>query len=209
MKKFLVLATALLLTACASYDVQQAMRPDNRNIDPKLPNMEAIFETGKALETNGATAASGASAATSVQLNNEFATLFRREVEKNLINEDGPVKGKLVLEPIFVDVDNNVAWALTAFLLGIPQLFGVPGSSMTSKWELELNVLDKNGKRIARYSADVENTEYEALYYGYSNLHPITSNLRKAAIFEGYKKALDNVIKQLQADIPTLSTKLK
>lgn len=205
MKKFLVLVTALLLTACASYDLQQAMRPDNRNIDPKLPNMEAIFEAGKALETSGTTAASGTSTSASVQLNNEFATLFRREVEKNLINEDGPVKGKLILEPVFADVDRNMAWAVTAIPLFIPPLLGAPIESLTSKWELELNVLDKNGKRIARYSAEADNTEYSALYWGYTN----TSEYRKAAIFEGYKKALDDVIKQLQADIPTLSAKLK
>jgi len=201
MKKFLVLATALLLTACASYDLQQAMRPDNRNIYPKLPNMEAIYEVGKASDTD---VKAGTSGSASVQLNNEFATLFRREVEKNLINEDGSVKGKLVLEPIFLKNDYNKAWG-AAYILIIPGFLGWPGGSWTSKWELELNVLDKNGKRIARYSAEAENTEYNALYWGYeSGLETL-----RAAVFEGYKKALDDIIKQLQADIPTLSAKLK
>lgn len=203
MKKFLVLAIALLLTACAGYDLQQAMRPSNRNIYPKLPNMEPIFEAGKALETSGTTAASGTSTSTSVQLNNEFATLFRREVEKNLINEDGPVRGKLILEPVYFKREYNTAWIFpSAFSLYILNLLGMPAGSDTSKWELELNVLDKNGKRIKRYSAEAENTEYLAAYWG-------TYNPYQAAVFGGYKKALDDIIKQLQADIPTLSAQLK
>ena len=65
--------------------------------------------------------------------------------------------------------------------------------------------MDKNGKRIARYSAEEENTEYAALYWGYDYPYEVG----RAAVFEGYKKVLDNLIKQLQADIPTLSAKLK
>lgn len=201
--KVTILSLGMLLSACATYDLQQAMRPDNRNIYPKLPNMEPIFEAGKALDNNSS--ATGANT-TSVQLNNEFATYFRREVEKNLIDEDGPVKGKLVLEPIFVKATENGGWTLTVFPgFFIPNLFGVPMDSWTAKWELELNVLDKNGKRIARYSAEEENTEYLAAYWGYATL-PET---RKAAVFEGYKKTLDNLIQQLQNDIPSLSAKLK
>ena len=199
MKK-LFLLFCIALTGCASYDVQQGMRPDSRSIAQKLPNMESIFETGKSLDTNSVTSGSGSS---SVQYNNEFATIFRREVEQNLINEDGPIKGKLVLEPIFVKNEENGWWMLTIFPgYFIPNLFGVPMTSGTAKWELELNVLDKNGKRIARYSGEAEDTEYLAAYWGYSNPHT-------AATFNGYKKALDNVIEQLKNDIPTLSKKLK
>lgn len=200
MKKIILLSLCLFLGACAGYDLQQAMRPESRNIYQKLPNMEPIFEAGKALETDTKTGTSGT---TSVQLNNEFATLFRREVEKNLINEDGPVKGKLVLEPVYFKREYNTAWILpSAFSLYILNLLGMPAGSDTSKWELELNVLDKNGKRIKRYSAEAENTEYFAAYWG-------TYNPYQAAVFEGYKKALDDIIKQLQADIPTLSAQLK
>ena len=109
MKKFLVLATALLLTACAIYDLQQAMRPENRNIYEKLPNMEPIFEVAKGLETD---TKKGTSGTTSFQLNNEFATYFRREVEKNLIDETGDVKGKLVLEPVYFKTDINGMWTV-------------------------------------------------------------------------------------------------
>ncbi|MBQ4472491.1 MAG: hypothetical protein II942_04555 [Alphaproteobacteria bacterium] len=197
--KVAILGLGMLLSACASYDMQQAMRPDNRNIYPKLPNMEPIFEAGKASNAD-----SGTPATTSVQLNNEFATYFRREVEKNLIDEYGPIKGKLVLEPIFVKRDYNMAWRFPNILI-VPMLLGCPMTSYTTEWELELNVLDKSGQRIKRYSAEVENTEYEALYWGYKD----GIEALRAATFEGYKKALNNLIQQLQADIPSLSAKLK
>ncbi len=192
MKK-ITLFLMFLLIGCASYDLQQNMRPDNRFFTKKLPNMEPIFETGKSLDTN----------IISVQNNSEFSTLFRREVEKNLINSDGPVKGKLVLDPVYFEVDTNNAWLFTLYpLLFIPPSLGVPLHSNTSKWELELNVIDKNGKRIARYSSEATDTEYYAAYWGVKNTY-------EAAAFKGYKKALNNVIEQLQNDIPELSNKLK
>ena len=191
MKNF-ILSLVFLLASCANYDLQQAMRPNNRFIYTKLPHMESIFETGKSLDTDIA----------SIQNNSEFATLFRREVEENLVNSDGPIKGKLVLDPVYIEADQNNAWIFTVFLWLIPPVIGVPVHSNTSKWELELNVLDNNGKRIARYTGEAENTEYYAAYWGYKNTFT-------AAVFNGYKKALDSVITQLQNDIPTLSAKLK
>ena len=192
MKKGLLFAV-LLLAGCASYDLQQAIRPDNRQFTKKMPNMEAILETGMALGSD----------VTSIQSNNEFATLFRREVEKNIANIDGPIKGKLILNPVFVETKQNSAWLFTLYpLLFIPPSLGVPLYSNTSNWELELNVLDKNGNRIARYTGEGSDTEYYAAYWGYSNTYT-------AATFEGYKKALNDVITQLQNDIPTLTAKLK
>lgn len=192
MKKF-ILFFIFLLASCASYDLQQAMRPNNRYIYTKLPHMESIFETGKSLDTG----------ISSIQSNSEFATLFRREVEENLVNSDGPIKGKLVLDPVYFEENQNSAWLFTLYpLLLIPHVLGVPLYSNTSKWELELNVLDKNGKRIARYTGEAEDTEYYAAYWGYKNTFT-------AAVFNGYKKALDSVITQLQNDIPILSAKLK
>lgn len=196
MKKFILLFIGLLLSACASYDIQQEMRPNDRSVVQKLPNLEPIFETGKILSSD--------LDMTNVQHNSEFATLFRREIEKNLVNVNGSVKGKLILEPIFIKEKKNGWWVLTAFPgYFIPNLFGVPLISWTAKWELELNVLDKNGKRIARYSGEAEDTEYAKLYKGGY------SNPRTAAVFKGYKKALDSIIKQLGNDIPVLSGKLK
>ena len=195
MKKIL-LCLCLFVSACATYDVQEAMRPADRAIDSKLPNMEPIFEIGKASDTK-----SGDSDTASIQSNNHYATLFRREVEMNLINENGPIKGKLVLEPVF-EKSTPSAWSIGIFFSYIPSLFGAPILGTTFEWELELNVLDKNGKRIARYLAQAKDTEYTALYYGYTNSY-------EAAALESYKKALDDIIKQVQADIPKLSAKLK
>ena len=201
MKKIcLFLSFAILLGGCASYDLQNAMRPDNRRFEQKLPNMEAIFETGKSVVSD--TSVSNINI-TSVQLNNEFATFFRREVEKNLINMNGPIKGKLVLDPVYFENKPNNAWLFTLYpLLFIPPALGVPLNSYTAKWELELNVFDKKGKRIARYSGEGSDTEYLAAYWGWKDPYTV-------AAFESYKKALDKIILQLQNDIPLLSAKLK
>lgn len=199
MKK-LFLSFVILLASCASYDLQNAMRPDNRGFYQKLPNMEPLFEIGKSIDSY--TSVSGINH-TNIQLNNEFATLFRREVEKNLVDMNGSVKGKLVLDPVYFENKANNAWLFTLYpLLFIPPALGVPLNSYTAKWELELNVLDKNGKRIARYSGEAEDTEYLAAYWGWEDPYTV-------AAFEGYKKALNKIIIQLQNDIPILSAKLK
>lgn len=199
-KLYLFLSFIILLTGCASYDLQEAMRPNNREFYPKLPNMESLFETGKSV--NIYTSASNINT-TSIQLNNEFATLFRREVEKNLIDMNGSIKGKLVLDPVYFENEPNNAWLFTLYpLLFIPPALGVPLNSYTAKWELELNVLDKNGKRIARYSGEAEDTEYLAAYWGWEDPYTV-------AAFESYKQALNKIIIQLKNDIPTLSAKLK
>lgn len=201
MKKFIsFLSFVILLNGCASYDLQNAMRPDDRGFYQKLPNMEPLFETGKSLDSYTSISTTNA---TSTQLNNEFATLFRREVEKNLVDMNGSVKGKLVLDPVYFENKPNNAWLFTLYpLLFIPPALGVPLNSYTAKWELELNVLDKTGKRIARYSGEAEDTEYLAAYWGWEDPYTV-------AEFESYKKALNKIIIQLQNDIPTLSIKLK
>ena len=201
MKKFYSVSSFLiLLGSCASYDLQNAIRPDNRRFEQRLPNMEALFETGKSVASD--TSGSNINI-TSVQLNNEFATLFRREVKKNLINMNGPIKGKLVLDPVYFENKPNNAWLFTLYpLLFIPLALGVPLNSYTAKWELELNIFDTKGKRIARYSGEGMDTEYLAAYWGWKDPHIV-------AAFESYKKALDKIIQQLQKDIPSLSAKLK
>lgn len=200
MRKLYIFLFVFLLYGCASYNLQNAMRPDDRGFYQKLPNMEPLFETGRSVDSY--TSVSNINT-TSVQLNNEFATLFRREVEKNLIDMNGSVKGTLVLDPIYFENEPNNAWLFTLYpLLFIPPALGVPLNSYTAKWELELNVLDKNGKRIARYSGEAEDTEYLAAYWGWKDPYTV-------AAFESYKKALNKIIMQLQNDIPTLSAKLK
>ena len=199
MKKICLLLL-LLLSACASYDLQNAMRPNARGFYQKLPNMEPLFEMGRSLDSYASASTTNMA---SMQLNNEFATLFRREVEKNLVDMNGSVRGKLVLDPVYFENKPNNAWLFTLYpLLFIPPALGVPLNSYTAKWELELNVLDKTGKRIARYSGEAEDTEYMAAYWGWED--PYT-----AAAFESYKKALNKIIIQLQNDIPMLSIKLK
>ena len=200
MKNLYIFLFVFLLYGCASYNLQNAMRPDDRGFYQKLPNMEPLFETGRSVDSY--TSVSNINT-TSVQLNNEFATLFRREVEKNLIDMNGSVKGTLVLDPIYFENEPNNAWLFTLYpLLFIPPALGVPLNSYTAKWELELNILDKNGKRIARYSGEAEDTEYLAAYWGWKDPYTV-------AAFESYKKALNKIIMQLQNDIPTLSAKLK
>lgn len=200
MKKLYSFLFVFLLYGCASYDLQNAMRPNDRGFCQKLPNMEPLFEMGKSVDSY--TSVSNINT-TSVQLNNEFATLFRREVEKNLIDMNGSIKGTLVLDPVYFENKPNNAWLFTLYpLLFIPPALGVPLNSYTAKWELELNVLDKNGKLIARYSGEAEDTEYWAAYWGWKDPYTV-------AAFESYKKALNKIIIQLQNDIPTLSAKLK
>lgn len=194
MKK-IVLFFIFLLTGCATYDLQNAIQPSMRVSYPKLPNLEPVFEAKKYVDIKTVMKN------TDAQSSNGFATLFKREAETNLADTGGESKGKLVLTPIFFENRENTGWLKTPMLIITPAL-GVPTDSYTAKWELELSVLDKSGKQIARYSANAEKTEYKAAYWGWENP-------RTAATFESYKTALDSVIKQLQNDIPQLSAKLK
>lgn len=189
MKKVICMVFVLLLTACQSYPINLAIKPETRK-NLNFPNLEAIFEAN---ENN----VRGVSLdETKIKNNTPFAMLFYREIEKNVVMHGGEKKGSIILTPVLHTHEPNLRWPFaSAITLHIPNIFGMPESSHTSFCELELRIVDKNGKLIKAYNADSELTKYTAAYWGYYPQDTIN-----AALYGSYKEALNKLMQQMNND---------
>ena len=189
MKKVICIIFALLLTACQTYPINLAIKPEARE-NLNFPNLEAIFEAN---ESN----VSGVSIdETKIKNNTPYAMLFYREVEKNVVVHDGDKKGSIILTPVLHTQEPNLFWTIfNAITLHTPAILGIPEASYTSFCELELRIVDKNGKLIRAYNADSVVTKYAAAYWGYYPKDGVN-----AALYGSYKETLNKLMQQMNND---------
>lgn len=201
MKKICIFFNIIILLTicgCKSFYVNQAIKAQDRNFEIKLPKLEPIFEN----ETEVKYWKPGEKI---VRENSPWATLFYREIEKNLVNPYGTSEGYIVLRPIIHSIEIS-GWgyywlsACTAFSIN---LLGVPNNSYTSITELEAEILNIKGELIKKYSAEQSSTEYVALWWGY-DFHSGAN----AAMYASYTKALSSIINQINEDKEYLKNKL-
>lgn len=189
MKKFICIAFVLLLTACHTYPINLAIRPEIRE-NLNFPNLEPIFEANE-INVKGVSLDE-----TKIKNNTPFAMLFYREVEKNIVMHNGDKKGSIILTPVLLQQEPNLFWIFfNAVTLHIPAIFGIPEASYTSFCELELRIVDKNGKLIKSYNADSEVTKYAAAYWGYYPKDGVN-----AALYGSYKETLSKLMQQMNND---------
>lgn len=189
MKRVICLVFVLLLIACQTYPINLAIKPEVRK-NLNFPNLEPIFESNE-------NSVRGVSLdETKIKNNTPYAMLFYREIEKNVVRHDGEKQGSIILTPVLHTHEPNVGWTLvSALTLHIPNIFGMPEASHTSFCELELRIVDKNGKLIRAYNADSIVTKYTAAYWGYYPQDTIN-----AALYGSYKETLTKLMNQMNND---------
>ena len=209
MKKLITLmCTMSLLSGCSTFYLNQGMKAPNRGFDDKLPNLEAVFSNEESLKNF-------TSEDNFVQVNNPMANRFYREVETNLIDEydEGEKKGYLVLKPIISTAGFNSKRVLYIFLgvfTGfVAPLLGAPIDVIEGFSELELRVLNSNGKLVKKYSAEASVKNKLGVYYGgCDSLASQGKNCFDKASWEAYEKALGDIIEQVYRDRNYLRKKL-
>lgn len=189
MKKLICMMFVLLLTACQTYPINLAIKPETRE-NLNFPNLEAIFEANE-------NSVRGVSLdETKIKNNTPYAMLFYREIEKNVVMHGGEKKGSIILTPVLHTIEPNMGWTyLSIGTMYIPNLLGMPIGSYTSFCELELRVVDKNGRLIRAYNSDSVTTKYSAAYWGY-----YFKDAANAAMYGSYKETLSNLIEQMNND---------
>lgn len=202
MKKLLaILFSAVYFCACASvppFYINQGMKAKERGFSDRLPNLEAIYENEGELK-NFSTKDSF------VQVNTPRANKFYREVEKNLIDITTDKKGYIVLKPTITATDANcdtinkddVQHALLAiYTLGILALLDIPKTKIKAFCELEIRILNNDGKLIKKYSSE----ESAELVSSPQHSCNVKSNCCDRVTWEAYENALTDILEQIYND---------
>lgn len=200
MKRILLIVFAIIyLSGCRSFYINQAIKAPDRQYTEKLPTLEPVFENEQEVKH-------WIPGEKLVRENSHWATLFYREVDKNIINSNGSQQGYIVLRPIIHQQQvTGGGWTLLSLCtLYLPNFIGMPFASNTAFSELELDILNKNGELIKRYSAESEDTEYVAMWWGYNEI-----NAPNAAMYNSYRNSLGDLVKQVMNDREYLIQQLK
>lgn len=204
MKKLFTLLLCILLSGCKTtpFYINQAMKAKERNFSEKLPNLEAVYEDENALKNFSINDSF-------VKVNTPEATKFYREVEKNLIDISGEKRGYIVLTPILSAINEeeilesqDLGALLGISTLGlVPLIFNIPKIPFKGYSEIEVRILDNNGKIIKRYST--EQTSFIKHSVWNQCLNCVTR-----AKWEAYEAALENIFEQIYQDRIWLTKKL-
>jgi hypothetical protein len=101
----------------------------------------------------------------------------------------------------------NSGWGWTVAsvsTLFLPNLLGMPVRTQRAELELQMEILDANGKMLIRYTAPGTGKAPVAAYHGYDN----TTATRKANLV-ALQDAMSKIKKKLESDVPVLSSQLE
>lgn len=144
----------------------------------------------------------------------DVVTLYKRDVEGNICDISGEKAGYIVCK-IPVEVSQNKGRFLYVFphcaTLGLSSLLGIPTFFYQTELELEIEILNLDRERIARYTAYGKGRVPSALYWGYRipTLYKTNkeSGVRKANI-DAFKMAMKEVKEKINTDYDMLFEKL-
>lgn len=189
----------LSLSACQSFHRNEAMKIKSRNYKKKLPNLELVYENEKEVKH-------WKPGELVVRENTPYATMFYREAENNLIEQDTNPIGYIKLRPIYHKTKNvSLLYALTPLLtLWTFNILGCPLEEFEAIAELEIEILNKEGKLVKKYNSEAKDTEYTAFWWGYNSF-----DAQDSSLYNSYKKALFDITEQIQNDMDYLNKKLK
>lgn len=174
MKKILCILF-ILLTGCRSFDVLQAGIPMSDPAVNRLPHLDIVIPKAK----------SGAE-----QIAFEY---YRRMFEDNLMLTTGNIQGSVEILPRFQLDKSEKGWQTLSWMtLGILNLIGFPTASWTGKTVLEVQLKNMKKEIVGKFYANVEYTEYVALYH-YNN-----EDAKKAAYLKSFSKAIDFIAVQVK-----------
>lgn len=128
------------------------------------------------------------------------------ELDDNLNQSTDPRYGHARFKLLFYKRFNS-GWGWTAASIGtllIPNIFGMPIGTYRAELELQMEIMDADGKMLVRYIAPGAGKAQMAAYHGYNG----ATAMRKANLL-ALQNALSNIKKELEADVPSLASQLE
>jgi hypothetical protein len=224
-----------LFTSCRSVQITD-FRPTNKNstllpnleVKVDMPSLQSAYSLGTTTTTGyGSGYATGAgsgvvsigafagqSTAKVDKRIQDVLTLFERDVENNICDSNGKIKGSIVFKiPANVTKGKGKILILVPYLVtfGVSSLLGAPLYFYQTELELEVEIFNNSDTRIAKYTGYGKKSVPIALYYGYyAPIMNETGNeggIRKANI-EAFKMAMNDIKVKIDNDSKLLIEKL-
>jgi len=188
MKKYIFLiSTVIMMIGCRSYQPIM-MEPETDPINPQLPALQLY---------------SGDEYQNQFIARDEFH-MFREEMETNIINPYGDKYGSAFYSSRTLDSNDGWGWFLASGMtLYTINLVGFPLMVMSREVEVEVRILDLQGRLIGAYTGTGKGRATLALYYGYDEL-----SIRRKILDESVGQALEVVREKIDADSERLKTQL-
>lgn len=128
------------------------------------------------------------------------------ELDENMSQDSDLKYGQARFKMLYYKRRNaGWGWSLaSAGTLFIPNLFGMPVKTYRSQLELQMEIVDANGKVLRRYVAPGAGRAQVAAYHGYDG----TTAMRKANLL-ALQNALAEIKKKMEPDVPGLTAQLE
>jgi hypothetical protein len=131
--------------------------------------------------------------------------LFSHEVEDNLTDPYGNKYGYIVMRQHIIKMKAGYGWAIfDGLTLGVPILFGCPLGYFKYKIEVEIRIIDSQGRLIGKYAATGKGTAGMAMYWGYS-----AQNVLRKVYTDAINDAFNQIRPQIRNDVTMLNDKLQ
>ncbi len=143
----------------------------------------------------------------------QAVVIFEREISDNICEPVGRKYGLAICRIANREASLGWGWLIPSGLtLFTINLFGFPAVSQTTELDVEVEILDANHNRIAKYSAIAKDTKYSALYWGYPfprKPHIDYDNtLTRMTSASALRAAMQDIKKQIHRDASEIRGKL-
>lgn len=197
--RLIYIVIPFILSSCKTWNGAM-ISPKNDPIIPKLLTLERTIED---VSLSNITTPQ---VYDQYRLNDEIL-LFTRESENNLMDPYGDKYGTIVLKRNIVDVKYGVGnFIASSLLFTIPNLFGMPFLNIRYNISVEIRIMDRNNKLIAKYNAIGESQVKVAYYYGYSIRN---SHADRKAYTDALNDAFNKIRPQIKLDVLGINEKLQ
>jgi len=134
--------------------------------------------------------------------------VFDREINDNICELSGAKKGYAVCRIASSTTSDNWAWLILS--AWGPYILGSPVHSSSIELDIEVEILDLQRNKVARYSAIGKDTEYSALYWGYSDYKADRDDTTLSRVLnaQALLNAMVDIKKQIQRDAVQIIEKL-
>lgn len=183
-------ASFSFLSSCKSWEPIEMTNRENNKASKKLVNLKLNFQNIP-LMTNDL-------------LLNDERNILLKEFENNLMDLKSDFYGYLEINRNIIDSKPGLGYTIPSVLLfSVPNIFGMPFLDIKQTTEIEVKILDKDGKLIEKYSAIGKGNVKVAYYYGYS-----LRIANRKAYSDAIINALEQIRVKLEVDIDKINARL-